>query len=77
MSVPHLDARIIDGEAALLFRPFASITSKFLKQGSVFDLFGSLKGNNLKAMLSVGLNNFDLAASSRIDRAFMASDTLP
>ncbi|MGZ8256657.1 MAG: malate dehydrogenase (quinone) [Gallionella sp.] len=60
MSVPHLDARIIDGEAALLFGPFASITSKFLKQGSVFDLFGSLKGNNLKAMLSVGLNNFDL-----------------
>ena len=60
MSVPHLDARIIDGEAALLFGPFASITSKFLKQGSVFDLFGSLKGNNLKAMLAVGLNNFDL-----------------
>ncbi len=60
MSVPHLDARIIDGEAALLFGPFASITSKFLKQGSHFDLFGSLKGNNLKAMLSVGLNNFDL-----------------
>ncbi|MEQ1555240.1 MAG: malate dehydrogenase (quinone) [Gallionella sp.] len=60
MSVPHLDARIIDGEAALLFGPFASITSKFLKQGSLFDLFGSLKGNNLKAMLAVGLNNFDL-----------------
>lgn len=60
MSVPHLDARIIDGAPALLFGPFASITSKFLKQGSLFDLFGSLKGNNLKAMLSVGLNNFDL-----------------
>jgi malate dehydrogenase (quinone) len=60
MSVPHLDARIIDGEPALLFGPFASITTKFLKEGSVLDLFSSLKSDNLKPMLSVARDNFDL-----------------
>src|SRR5512138_3226754 len=33
MSVPHLDARIIDGESALLFGPFAGVTTKFLMEG--------------------------------------------
>jgi malate dehydrogenase (quinone) len=60
MSVPHLDARIIDGEPALLFGPFASITTKFLKEGSALDLFSSLKSNNLKPMLAVARDNFEL-----------------
>jgi len=60
MSVPHLDARIIDGESALLFGPFASITTKFLKEGSVLDLFSSLKSGNLKPMLAVARDNMDL-----------------
>lgn len=60
MSVPHLDARIIDGEPALLFGPFASITTKFLKEGSALDLFASLKSNNLKPMLAVARDNFEL-----------------
>lgn len=60
MSVPHLDARIIGGESVLLFGPFASITTKFLKQGSAFDLFASLKTANLKPMLSVARDNLDL-----------------
>jgi malate dehydrogenase (quinone) len=60
MSVPHLDARIIDGEPALLFGPFASITTKFLKEGSVLDLFTSLKSGNLKPMLAVARDNLDL-----------------
>ena len=60
MSVPHLDARIIDGEPSLLFGPFASITTKFLKQGSVLDLFSSLKSDNLKPMLMVARDNLDL-----------------
>jgi malate dehydrogenase (quinone) len=58
--VPHLDTRIIDGEPALLFGPFASITTKFLKEGSVLDLFSSLKSNNLKPMLAVARDNLDL-----------------
>ncbi|MEX2476417.1 malate dehydrogenase (quinone) [Marinobacter sp.] len=60
MSVPHLDTRIINGEPALLFGPFAGFTTRFLKQGSVFDLFGSVKSNNLRPMLSVSKSNMDL-----------------
>ena len=60
MSVPHLDTRIINGEPALLFGPFAGFTTKFLKKGSKLDLFGSVKGNNLKPMMSVGAKNMDL-----------------
>ncbi len=60
MSVPHLDARIIDGQPALLFGPFAAITTKFLKEGSVLDLFSSLKPDNLKPMLAVARDNLDL-----------------
>jgi malate dehydrogenase (quinone) len=60
MSVPHLDTRIISGEKALLFGPFAGFTTKFLKQGSMLDLPKSLRINNLVSMLSVGKNNMDL-----------------
>ena len=60
MSVPHLDARIIDGQAALIFGPYAGFTTKFLKEGSIFDLFGSVKPGNLKPMLSVAFDNMDL-----------------
>jgi malate dehydrogenase (quinone) len=60
MSVPHLDTRMINGEPALLFGPFAGFTTKFLKAGSKFDLAKSVKVNNLKALLGVGKNNLDL-----------------
>lgn len=60
MSVPHLDTRVIDGKKALLFGPFAGFTTKFLKQGSFFDLPCSIRLGNLKPMLSVAKNNMDL-----------------
>jgi malate dehydrogenase (quinone) len=60
MSVPHLDARIINGKSALLFGPFAGFTTKFLKQGSRLDLAKSVKASNLKALLGVGRHNLDL-----------------
>ncbi len=60
MSVPHLDTRIINGQPALLFGPFAGFTTRFLKQGSMFDLFGSVRSTNLRPMLSVSRNNMDL-----------------
>ena len=60
MSVPHLDTRVIDGENALLFGPFAGFTTKFLKQGSFFDLFASIRLNNLWPMVKVGLSSMDL-----------------
>ncbi|OUR69998.1 malate:quinone oxidoreductase [Bermanella sp. 47_1433_sub80_T6] len=60
MSVPHLDTRVINGKKALLFGPFAGFTTKFLKKGSIMDLPASIKGNNLKPIVSVGMNNMDL-----------------
>ncbi|MEJ2041902.1 MAG: malate dehydrogenase (quinone) [Reinekea sp.] len=60
MSVPHLDTRVIDGEKALLFGPFAGFTTKFLKQGSVLDLIKSIRPNNLYPMMRVGLRHTDL-----------------
>ncbi|MEE9327574.1 MAG: malate dehydrogenase (quinone) [Cocleimonas sp.] len=60
MSVPHLDTRIIDDEKALLFGPFAGFTTKFLKQGSIWDLFTSIRLNNIWPMIKVGINNVDL-----------------
>ncbi len=60
MSVPHLDTRYIDGKKALLFGPYAGFSTKFLKNGSYWDLFKSISFSNLPTMLGVGLKNFDL-----------------
>ncbi|HDZ48399.1 hypothetical protein LCGC14_0035460 [marine sediment metagenome] len=60
MSVPHLDFRYLDGEPALFFGPFATFSSKFLKEGSWTDLFSSMTFNNTWPMMEVGLDNFSL-----------------
>lgn len=60
MSVPHLDSRMIDGEKALLFGPYAGFSTKFLKNGSYFDLPTSIKWSNLIPMISAGLDNIPL-----------------
>ncbi len=60
MSVPHLDTRVIDGESSLLFGPYAGFTPKFLKNGSVLDLFSSLRWHNIWPMLSVAFQNLSL-----------------
>lgn len=60
MSVPHLDTRYLDGKQALLFGPFATFSTKFLKQGSYFDLPASVTLDNFRPMLAVGWDDFDL-----------------
>jgi malate dehydrogenase (quinone) len=60
MSVPHLDTRVVDGQASLLFGPYAGFTPKFLKTGSWWDLFGSIRWHNLGTMVGAGLKNLDL-----------------
>lgn len=60
MSVPHLDTRFIDGKRALLFGPFATYSTKFLKQGSWLDLPMSISLNNAIPMLAAGIKNLDL-----------------
>ncbi len=60
MSVPHLDTRVVDGRTSLLFGPYAGFSTKFLKTGSLLDLFGSLRWHNLGVMIGVALKNFGL-----------------
>jgi malate dehydrogenase (quinone) len=60
MSVPHLDTRVISGQHSLLFGPYAGFSSRFLKHGSLLDLFESVRPSNIKPELSVARDNFDL-----------------
>lgn len=60
MSVPHIDTRLLDGKQVLLFGPFATFSTKFLKQGSLCDMFASMTPNNFLPMLQVGQRNFGL-----------------
>jgi len=60
MSVPHIDTRMLDGERSLLFGPYATFSSKFLKQGSWLDLFSSLNRHNILPMCRVGWDNLNL-----------------
>jgi malate dehydrogenase (quinone) len=60
MSVPHLDTRIIDGEKALLFGPFAGFTTRFLKHSSWLDMIRSVRFSNILPIMAVGIRNFAL-----------------
>jgi malate dehydrogenase (quinone) len=60
MSVPHLDTRVVDGEASLMFGPYAGFSPKFLKTGSWFDLFKSIRAHNLIPMVQAGVRNLSL-----------------
>jgi malate dehydrogenase (quinone) len=60
MSVPHLDTRVIGGQHSLLFGPYAGFSSKFLKHGSLLDLFESVRPANIEPLLSVARDHFDL-----------------
>jgi malate dehydrogenase (quinone) len=60
MSVPHLDTRVIGGQHSLLFGPYAGFSSKFLKHGSLLDLFESVRPANIEPLLSVARDNIAL-----------------
>lgn len=60
MSVPHIDKRILNGNQVLLFGPFATFSSKFLKYGSWLDLLRSLNKDNIIPIIQAGIDNLDL-----------------
>ncbi|MBY4895868.1 malate dehydrogenase (quinone) [Cupriavidus sp. AU9028] len=60
MSVPHLDTRVLDGKRIILFGPFATFSTKFLKNGSYMDLLTSTNLHNVKPMVRVGIDEFPL-----------------
>jgi malate dehydrogenase (quinone) len=60
MSVPHLDLRVVDGQGSLMFGPYAGFSPKFLKTGSLVDLFASIRWHNLFPMIAAGLGNLGL-----------------
>jgi malate dehydrogenase (quinone) len=60
MSVPHLDTRVVDGKASLLFGPYATSNPKFLKNGSILDLPLSVRPANVIPYLAVAFTNVSL-----------------
>jgi malate dehydrogenase (quinone) len=60
MSVPHLDTRVLDGKRVILFGPFATFSTKFLKNGSYLDLLTSTTTHNIWPMTKVGIAQYPL-----------------
>ncbi len=60
MSVPHLDTRMMNGEKALLFGPYAGFSTKFLKNGSYLDFPMSIEVHNIWPLISAGWKNLSL-----------------
>ncbi len=61
MAVPHLDTRYLDGKKTLLFGPFAAFTTKFLHgKGSVLDLPGSIRPDNIATLFKIARHNLAL-----------------
>lgn len=61
MSVPHLDTRIIGGKRSLLFGPYAGFSTRFLRHGSLSDLFRSIRPGNVLPMLDVAKDDWQLS----------------
>ncbi|WP_239405323.1 malate dehydrogenase (quinone) [Frankia sp. Cj3] len=62
MSMPHLDTRIVDGKASILFGPYAGSSPKFLKHGSVFDMPKSIRRHNIVPLIAMARDNIALVA---------------
>lgn len=60
MSVPHLDTRVLDGKRLILFGPFATFSTKFLKEGSYLDLLSTTTTANVWPMTRVGVKEYPL-----------------
>ncbi|WP_068157263.1 malate dehydrogenase (quinone) [Rhodococcus phenolicus] len=60
MSVPHLDTRIVDGKASLMFGPYATFSTRLLKHGRLTDLFATIRPHNIAPLVAVAVQNLPL-----------------
>lgn len=61
MSLPHMDRRVVDGNSSLMFGPYATFSTRLLKNGGLLDFFRTVRPHNVAVLLTVGLQNFALA----------------
>jgi malate dehydrogenase (quinone) len=60
MTAAHLDTRIVNGRASLMFGPFAGWSPKFLKHGHASDLARSVRPSNVATVAGAGLSQLEL-----------------
>lgn len=60
MSVPHLDRRFINGTGHLMFGPYATFSTKLLKEGRSTDFFTTLRWHNLHVIAAALIQNLSL-----------------
>ncbi|WP_312178747.1 malate dehydrogenase (quinone) [Arthrobacter sp.] len=60
MSVPHLDKRIVDGREYLMFGPYATFSTRLLKNGTLSDFFTTLRPGNLHVMAAAAIQSLPL-----------------
>lgn len=60
MSVPHLDRRYVNGQDYLMFGPYATFSTKLLKNGSLTDLFTTLRPANLPVVAAAAAQSLPL-----------------
>lgn len=60
MSVPHLDKRIVAGAEHVMFGPYATFSTKLLKNGRLTDFFTTLRWHNLHVLAASMLQSLSL-----------------
>lgn len=60
MSVPHLDRRVVNGTAHLMFGPYATFSTKLLKHGQWTDFFTTIRWHNVHVIAAAVTQNLTL-----------------
>ncbi|WP_305091953.1 malate dehydrogenase (quinone) [Prescottella sp. R16] len=60
MSVPHLDKRVVDGRASLMFGPYATFSTRLLRAGRLTDFFATVRRDNLRTLAGAAARNLPL-----------------
>lgn len=60
MSVPHLDKRVVEGKEYLMFGPYATFSTKLLKNGRWTDFFTTVRWRNVVVIIAAVVQNLSL-----------------